>query len=297
MSMKELIGFGFTVSIFLGVMAVGMRIAPTDLPYVLLNRSRLVRAFLAMGVLAPAAAILVSHMFSLHPAVTLALLTLSIAPVGSLFSANMAPLVTPGHAAYARGLFFASTVLSVILTPLAVEVIQRIYSANVHLNPLAVAKIVFGSVLLPLGIGFAISHFWPAARRWIPEIQKVSSALILVCGVLVIAGTWSLMGSVLREGTLIAIVLLSLIWLAIGHFLGGPDEDDRTVLAFATASRHPAIALAVASLVDQPLAPIGVLLTVLVSSLAMAPYKMWRKHARETPGKIAGRSPPTRTAH
>jgi hypothetical protein len=32
------------------------------------------------------------------------------------------PCVAPGHAAYARGLFFASTVLSVGLTPLAVEI-------------------------------------------------------------------------------------------------------------------------------------------------------------------------------
>jgi hypothetical protein len=94
-----------------------------------------------------------------------------------------------------------------------------------------------------------------------------------------------------REGTLTALVVITLIWLTVGHLLGGPDEDDRTVLAFATASRHPG-AMAVASLTGEPLAPIGVLLAVVVSELAMVPYKLWRKRLR------AGRStvvahPPT----
>lgn len=84
----------------------------------------------------------------------------------------------------------------------------------------------------------------------------------------------------------------TLIWLAVGHLLGGPDEDDRTVLPFATASRHPGVAVAVASLTGEPLAPVGVLLAVVVSELAVVPYKRWRKRLR------AGRSavvahPPT----
>jgi BASS family bile acid:Na+ symporter len=97
------------------------------------------------------------------------------------------------------------------------------------------------------------------------------------------------MGSVVREGTLTAIVLITLVGLAIGHLLGGPDEDDRTVLAFATVSRHPGVAMAVASLADQPLAPIGVLIAVLVSELAMVPYEQWRKRLRAAGPAAAGR--------
>jgi len=102
--------------------------------------------------------VMVCKMFSLHPAVIVALVTLAIAPVGALFSQAMLPLVTPGHFAYARGLFFASTVLSIALTPLAVELIQVIFGGDVHVDPLAVAKVVVGSVLVPLGIGFAIAQ-------------------------------------------------------------------------------------------------------------------------------------------
>src|SRR5262247_635659 len=144
MSLQSLIGLGFTVSIFLGVLAVGMRVAPADLRYLWDRPARLFRSLLAMIVVAPIVAVLACKVFSLHPAVVVALVTLAIAPVGAMFSQAMLPLVTPGHAAYARGLFFASTVLSVILTPLAVEVIEATFGGSAHVNPLAVAKVVVG---------------------------------------------------------------------------------------------------------------------------------------------------------
>jgi BASS family bile acid:Na+ symporter len=88
------------------------------------------------------------------------------------------------------------------------------------------------------------------------------------------------MVSIIREGTLSAIsaiVIISICGLAAGHFLGGPDEDDRTVLAFATVSRHPGVAMAIGSLTGEPLAPIGVLLAVVVNEVAVVPYRWWRK--------------------
>jgi BASS family bile acid:Na+ symporter len=88
------------------------------------------------------------------------------------------------------------------------------------------------------------------------------------------------MTSVIREGTLSAIVIISLCGLAAGHLLGGPDEDDRTVLAFATVSRHPGVAIAIAALTREPLGPIGVLLAVVVNEAAVVPYRWWRTRLR-----------------
>ena len=288
----QLIGFALTVSVFLGVLAVGMRVVPGDLHYLLGKPSQLVRSLVVMNVLGPIIAVMVCRTFSLHGAVIVALVTLSIAPVGALFSQGMLPLVGSEHASYARGLFFASTLLSVILTPLAVEVINVLFGADVHVNPLAVAQVVLGSVLLPLGIGLAIGHRWPTARRWVPIFQKVSSLVLGLCFLAMLAIAWSRIGEVVREGTMTALVVITLMWLAVGHLLGGPDEDDRTVLAFATVSRHPGVAMAVASLTGEPLAPIGVLLAVVVSELAGVPYTRLRKKL------LAGRSavvahPPT----
>jgi len=282
LSIQSLISLGFTISIFLGVLAVGLRVAPADLHYLLDQPSKLVRSLFAMNVVAPIVAVMVCKTFSLHPAVIVALVTLAIAPVGALFSQAMLPRVTPGRFAYARGLFFANIVLSVVLTPLTVELIQLIFGGDVHVDPLTVAKVVIGSVLLPLGIGFATAQWWPAARRWNSPIQTVSSVVLAVCFVALLAFAWSHLSSVVWEGTLMAITVMTLIGLAIGHCLGGPGEDDRTVLAFATVSRHPGVAMAVATLTDQPLAPIGVLLAVVVSEIAAVPYELWRKRRRAT---------------
>jgi predicted Na+-dependent transporter len=291
----RLIGLALMASIFLGVLAVGMRVVPGDLQYLWSRPSRLARSLLAMNVLAPIVVVLVCRTFSLHAAVVVALVTLSIAPVGALFPQTMLPLVAPLNASYGRGLFFTSTVLSVVLTPLAVEVIDVLFAKDVHVSPMAVAQVVIRSVLLPLGVGLAIGRWWSAAKRWIPAIQKVSSLVLGLCFLAIIAVAWSQIGAVVHQGTLTALVVITLIWLAVGHLLGGPDEDDRTVLAFATASRHPGVALAVASLTGEPLAPIGVLLAVIVRELTVVPYKRWRKRLRA--GRSAVMAHPPTGAH
>lgn len=295
MSIQSLILLGVTLSIFLTVLTIGVRASPADLRCAFSRPSLLARSLLAMNVLEPLIAIVVCKLFSLHPAVIVGLVTLSVAPVGAMFSKSMLPLVAPDNPAYARGLFFASTVLSVILTPIAVEVIQRLFGEGeiVHVSPLAVAKVVVGSVLLPLGIGVAIGRRWPVIRQWVPAVEKVSGLVLLVCVVPILVAAWPLMASIVREGTLSAIVIITLAGLAAGHLLGGPGEDDRTVLAFATASRHPGVAVAIASLTDQPLAPVGVLLAVLVSELAVVPYKQWRKRRRAAVAATRRGSPPT----
>lgn len=296
MSIQTLIMLGLTLSIFLTVLTIGMRVTPADLSCVLSKPPQLVRSLLAMNVLWPLVAVIICKTFSLHPAVIVGLVTLSIAPVGAMFSKAMLPLIAPDNPAYARGLFFASTVLSVILTPVAVEVIQRIFGEGemVHISPLTVIQVLVSSVLLPLGLGLAIAHGRPAARQWVPAIQTVSGLVLLVCAVPIIVAAWPVMASVVREGTLTAIALMTLIGLAVGHLLGGPAEDDRTVLAFATVSRHPGVAIAVATLTDERLAPVGVLLAVLVGELAVVPYKMWRKRRRAAAGAPGHGHPPAR---
>jgi bile acid:Na+ symporter, BASS family len=77
----------------------------------------------------------------------------------------------------------------------------------------------------------------------------------------------------------LSLVLFSAVGLAIGHALGGPDPDDRTVLALATATRHPGIAIAIASLnfPDQPGVMALVVYHLVIGGIVSAPYTRWRK--------------------
>lgn len=53
--------------------------------------------------------------------------------------------------------------------------------------------------------------------------------------------------SLIDSGTLAAITAFILAGLAAGHLLGGPKPENRTVLALATVSSHPAVALTTAN--------------------------------------------------
>ena len=81
------------------------------------------------------------------------------------------------------------------------------------------------------------------------------------------------------NGTLLAIVAFVAVGLAVGHLLGGPDPQERGVLALATAMRHPGVALVIASGISEADNVVGpaLMLYLLVGTLVSAPYVRWRR--------------------
>ena len=98
--------------------------------------------------------------------------------------------------------------------------------------------------------------------------------LLLVLTVVVLAGSWRGLFGAMGGFAVTAVVAFVLVSLVVGHVLGGPDEDDRTVLALATASRHPGVALTIAGAVapDRPAVSAAVLLAFLVAMVVTGPY-------------------------
>jgi BASS family bile acid:Na+ symporter len=84
------------------------------------------------------------------------------------------------------------------------------------------------------------------------------------------------------NGTLLAMSLVCIGGLIVGHLLGGGDPDHRATLAIATAMRHPAFALAIVSAnqgqVNQVFA--ALLLYFLVNTVLSAVYIFWFKRWR-----------------
>ena len=137
-----------------------------------------------------------------------------------------------------------------------------------------------------------------ASRPWAYSkvAVDVSGTTVLLCMAAFVLIGWPRIVELVsaREGTIPALALIALIGLAVGHALGGPNADDRTVLAFASVSRHPGVAIVVATLTDQVAAPVGVLLAVAVTEVAVVPYKIWRTRTRAGPPAAA---PPPSRAH
>jgi predicted Na+-dependent transporter len=140
------------------------------------------------------------------------------------------------------------------------------------------------SVLLPLAAGMVFRAVLPTLADRIEVPVSIVGGILLRLAALALLVTnlpaiWALIG----DGTIIAVAIFVVAGLAAGHLLGGPDADGRTVLALATASRHPAIALAIdsANLSGEPFGA-TIVLYLLVSALVGLPYTIWqRKRARD----------------
>ena len=85
--------------------------------------------------------------------------------------------------------------------------------------------------------------------------------------------------SLIGSGAALSIAMVVVIAIAAGHWLGGPDPDERSTLALASAMRHPGIAMAIASLnvPEEPRVPAAVILYLLIAAIATSVYGAWWK--------------------
>ena len=70
----------------------------------------------------------------------------------------------------------------------------------------------------------------------------------------------------------------------MGHLLGGPRGDDRTVLALSSAARHPGVAIVIGAALfpdQKKLIAVAVLLELIVATIATIPYTRWRRKRHE----------------
>ncbi len=90
----------------------------------------------------------------------------------------------------------------------------------------------------------------------------------------------TVIGAGVRVGA--AVVVATVLALAVGHLLGGPDPTTRTSTAISSAARNAGLALLVATFNKAAPAIIATVLAYLVlSAFTVIPYAVWR--ARKPP--------------
>ena len=119
------------------------------------------------------------------------------------------------------------------------------------------------------------------AERIAKPVSLIATILLAVACLPVLFSTWPIFWQLVGDGVLVSLLLFSLIGLAVGHFLGGPDPNDRTVLALATSTRHPGVAMAIANLTfpDEKTVFAVVLFHLILGAIATIPYVKWRTRA------------------
>ena len=277
MTAQEALGLGLQGSIMLTVLGFGLGATIPAANYLFHRPALLLRCVLSMIVVMPLIVVAVATALDLPFAVKVALVAISISPVPPILQKNQ--ISAGGPLDFVTGLLVAMSALAIVLVPLWVWIIDQVFARHADLRPLAVAKIMLTTVFIPLTLGLLIRRFVPAAQRASSVVMAVAGVLLLVVLAFLIWGLWGQIVAFIGNGLVLLVIGLAVVGLIVGHFLGGPIEGDRTSLAMATASRHPAVALAVAtsSVVVEAKAELAIiLLYLIVATLVSIPYQKWR---------------------
>jgi bile acid:Na+ symporter, BASS family len=279
------------ISIILTVLGFGMTATWQQATYLLRTPRLLARTVLSMNIIMPIIAAVLVSIFPLRLEVKAALVSLAISPVPPMIQRGQ--LKVGGRREYVVGLLVAMSLLAIVLVPLTVEIFNLVMGTAAVVAPLTVAKIMLKTVLAPLFIGLLVRQWFPAAEKASGAILTVASIVLVGAVVILLFGLWPITRSFLGNGVGVMLAVLAAIGLGVGHLLGGPLNSDRMVLAIATSSRHPAVALTIATsgpltadLLKQELAII--LLYVVIAAIVSIPYKKWRERAAS--GPLAGAS-------
>ena len=278
MTIQQLLPIALKASIILMVFALGLNASLRDATYLFRRPGELVRSLLAMNILMPVIAIVVSLVFDLNPAVKVALVTLSLSPVPPILPKKA--VKTVGEASYSVGLLVSTALFSIIFIPVAMKLLEMIFSIQMQMTMASMAILLATSVLIPLLAGITVHRVAPSlAEKLARPLSIIGTALLILAVIPVLIAIFPSLISVVGEGRILALTSFVLVGIAIGHFLGGPDPEDRTMLAVATASRHPAVALAIAhtNFPQQKLTMPIVVVYVILSAIVAVPYIAWAK--------------------
>src|SRR5262245_30464295 len=278
MDLAALVGLTVRASIVLIVFSLGLRATHEDALYLFRRPRQLVRSLLSMNIVMPLVAAGIAIAFDLGLAVEATLIALAVSPVPPILPQK--ELKAGGRASYAVGLLVAEALLAIIFVPLAIEVIGWVFARETYMPASAVASLVAITVLLPLSAGIIVERLAPAlAERMAGPIARGATVLLAVVAVLLVVKAWPAAMALIGNGRVLAIATFVVIGLGVGHWLGGPDPTDRTVLALSTATRHPGIALAIAArnFPRDDLVTGAALLYLIVSLILSFLYLRWTR--------------------
>jgi BASS family bile acid:Na+ symporter len=253
-------------SIMLLVLSQGMRASTGNAIEVLRKPALLARSLLAMVIVMPLVAILFAKVFHLKTPIEITLLALSLSPMPPILPKW---LRKPGLTEeYAIGLMVVAAFAALILIPLSMAMLGRIFSAQVSMPARAIVPILLATVLIPLALGLVFHRISPRISERASRYAGLLGTLLLWAGFIpLLFAMHKPLFTLLGNGTLLAFVAFSALGVLVGQWIGGPLPEHRSVLSTFTAMRHPAVAIAILqqNFPDETLVVPAVLLYLLVS--------------------------------
>ena len=265
------------ITIFSLMLATGINLSFEKMLSLWRKPALLFRAFLAVVVLVPAVVIVLLKLFNLSSDVMIGLALLA-ASVGAPLTTKRSQMAG-ARFRYSASLQLTLALLTVVITPLILTIFAILFHGIPDkIKILEVAQQVTVVQFLPVTIGLLLQKFGTKYAEIIAHpLTMISNSLFLVLivvasiiGLPLLLKVWGL--------PLVVIAILVIVSLAIGHFLGGPDDDKRSVLAIACIARNVGLALFIAVLNDmqEKVFPTLVAYLMIGSCLGIF-YSIWNK--------------------
>jgi bile acid:Na+ symporter, BASS family len=242
--MKELIlsivKIGLPLSVVAGMFAQGLSIVPSQLVLFKERPWLMFRSLVVVLFLVPLAALVIILLLKPSPAVAIGLAILLASPAAPLM------LIKVPKKGGSLALFALLTV------PVTLDLLSKALGFHVEVGVLAVARVVGMTILLPVCIGILIRSLFPKLADTIgPGLAKVGGVALLILILLVVAMTYGLLLKMDLWSYMVMAIVVA-VSIAIGHWLGPRDPEERTTLAMESASRHPGLAMTIAALNFSP---------------------------------------------
>lgn len=268
------------VSITLMVFALGLRVSLSQTTHLLRMPALLARSILSLNIVVPLCAMALVATMDLDRTVAVALIGLSISPVPPLLPIKQ--LKAGGGTSFIFSLLAIEAVLAILFVPISVEIFNLAFSSKAQASPGAIASVVLLTIVAPMGAGVLGRHAAPVFADRMAKPLSIFAGVLLAGGLIpILILAMPAVVSLICNGTLAAITAFTVAGLGAGHLLGGPKPENRIVLALASASRHPGVAMSIASasLSDERLLVAALLLYLIVNALVSLPYLVWRRRA------------------
>jgi predicted Na+-dependent transporter len=226
------------------MLSIGLRTRGSEFLNVVRDRALLARTLLANCIVIPALGLVLVHTFPLNPDATIGMLLLAAIP-GTPIALQFTRMAKT-RLAFAAAMTFVLSLVSIAMTPLAIEAMPQTAQRNERPVLILIVTIAL-YIALPLCAGVLMSRVLPKiAARLVVPLSLIATAAFLFLMLETRLVRRQAFDAIRGGGTVVAMFLLLLLSMLIGWLIGGPDRETRRILATSTGMRSVIVVLYIA---------------------------------------------------
>jgi bile acid:Na+ symporter, BASS family len=231
------------VFLFTSMFSIGMQTSPGDIRSILASKGVLVRLLGLNFIIVPFLFILFARILPLTPEVATAFVLLGCAPGG--ISAVQFTSKMKDSLPLAAGSAFILSFLAMFISPLMVQVFLP---GDIHVAiPYGrVLLFVMSFLLIPLLIGMLLYHVKPLVAKALTKPFALIGTIAFITMVVLLMGMRKQAMNAIGTEAVLFMLLLIVLSMVAGWFVGGPDRESRHIFATAGSMRNAALCLLIA---------------------------------------------------